>query len=285
MDTKNLKRPVIPAICLLLLLFIVTVSNVRNLISTAFTINAYLQVDIFEQKPILILYVVINVLTYLVSPLVSALSLLLCIMLLLKKRNGLLVASVGIYNILPLYSILLFFISIVMLGIDILTNYYHYLNIFDVLVLVFPRVSVLGKILSWAASVVLFAVSISAWDRIFKNPKAEKVRRILKMFFWVPAVLYLLAVPFFWAPTIADIIQLLRYSSSSLLITCFWLIVDIIRLAMCQLLTFVFFLTFGLWLRNPYKKGMEPAENNEAINDTETESAEKSANEEAASAE
>ena len=269
MDTKNLKRPVLPALCLLFSVLVSVAMNVVSVVSGVISLVNYLALLPWTS----VIGVVISILSSIISPLLYILALVLCLMLFLKKKNGLLVASVGIYNLLPIGLIVLSVVNFIpnVMYIFVYAKYIGTIGFSGILGMIsqfLPLVNGMGLILLSVAAIVLFIISLSAWDKIFKKPKAKKMQGALKKLFWLPAVIYLLAILLFWSGLALSIVIncLLNINLMSLLNT---IVFDALPLLITTTLNFVFFLTFGLWLKNPYKKGMEPTEEDKASENTE----------------
>ena len=304
MDTKKIKRPVLPATLLFLTSVMVIAINVFNLFESIGRMIAYWKSDAPIAENLEMVIATLGSFDVIIFPLAYLLTFVLCLMLFIKKKNGLLVASVGIYTVVPVGIVILNVVRTISSSIAQISSIAQMGDFIGYEEILFFAISlscsvlyVIGLGLWSLAAIALLVISLSAWDKIFEKPKTKKIQSVLKKFFWLPAVIYLLAIPLLWASPAKGVLNILNAFNFEMLI--YSILFVVLPNVIIDLFTLGFFLTFGLWLRNPYKKGMEsaenneaindtetePAENNEAINNTETESAEKSANEEAASAE
>lgn len=291
MKTKEIKRPIAPAIFLslsillaiILLLFNALQSGIKIIGFVILLINSLLELpgNIRNTE-------VFNNLIYIaqyVFPLIFNLSgivlrifpLILCVILFLKKRNKLLVAATGAYILMPIGLLISYvlqwatdiIINVIrkigykIYGSVIIYSHHYYFSIFFAIV-----TSLLIYILFISAAVMMFIVSLS----VLENPnKPSKIIKFLKFLFWLPALLYFFHFIFQEATTVTSlinsiiswttqIIACLKYSNEIFNIL-FRMLATIIPFLITHplsligsLCTLLFFLTYGLWLFNPYKK-------------------------------
>lgn len=307
MDTKNLKRPVLPAICLLLLFFVlmswstyVFITNVSRIIELHnqkkeieemiggevedgeiyydSELDSYLQAPKKEWR----MYEEVDAVSSVISALLYASLLIFSLALFLKKKNGFLVFSAALYSILPIGIMALYFVRLVPFIYDIVVNKVYRLwkygkLFFDIVIYsnkILNRIDIVGGLLWLIAAIALLVISLSAWDKIFAKPKAKKMQNILKKLFWLPAVIYLLAIPFICMPTVSQIVYHIVYAiensgfflptnTGNVITILIYVGANATNVLICVItnaLSFIFFLTVGLWLRNPYKKEKKSAE-------------------------
>ena len=291
METKKIKRPIAPAIFLslsillaiVLLLFNALKSGISIIGFVILLINSLLELpgnirntDVFNNL-IYIAQYGSHLIFNLPGIVLRIFPLILCIILFLKKRNKLLVAATGAYILMPvglLISYVLQWATDIIInvirnigykiyGAVIIYSYHYYFSIFFAIV-----TSLLLYILFISAAVMMFIVSLS----VLENPnKPSKIIKFLKFLFWLPALLYFFNFIFQEATTVTSLINSIISWTTEIIArlqhgdeifnTLFRMLVAIIPFLITHplsligsLCTLLFFLTYGLWLFNPYKK-------------------------------
>ena len=272
METKKIKRPIAPAIFLLLsvltaviLLFVNGLNLGINTSSYISQLNTLFELPEDIREPH-VFYVLLNIastavifISYLAKVILNIFPLVLCIILFQKKRNKLLVTATGAYILMPvgflISYVLQWAVEIIIRIIRSSLNYgivVYNDNYFGIVT------SLLSYILFISAAVMMFIVSLS----VLENPnKPSKIIKFLKFLFWLPALLYFFNFIFQEATTVSSwintIIVLSKHGEKI-----FDILLQILRsnfitypLSLIgSLCTLLFFLTYGLWLFNPYKK-------------------------------
>ena len=179
-------------------------------------------------------------------------NIILCVVLFMRKRNGVLALATGLFSISAIYSSCASFSSLFSINLQyVIESIDGNLALRDSVLIVSRNVSLTGSVFKLIAYILIVVFALSVCDNIIKESPLKKLRSFTKKTFWLPAVLYLI---FMLCAFLSEVLNFSFY-----LIMDYYSVKDVISSSLRSMFRetpaiffLVFLLTFAMWIKKYY---------------------------------
>ena len=179
-------------------------------------------------------------------------NIILCVVLFMRKRNGVLALATGLFSISAIYSFCASFSSLFSINLQYVIEIIDGdLALRDSVLIASRNLSLIGSAFKLIASILIVVFALSVCDNIIKESPLKKLRSFTKKTFWLPAVLYLI---FMLCAFLSEVLNFSFY-----LIMDYYSVKDVISSSLSSMFRetpaiffFVFLLTFAMWIKKYY---------------------------------
>lgn len=179
-------------------------------------------------------------------------NIILCVVLFMRKRNGVLALATGLFSISAIYSFCASFSSLFSINLQYVIEIIDGdLALRDSVLIASRNLSLIGSAFKLIAYILIVVFALSVCDNIIKESPLKKLRSFTKKTFWLPAVLYLI---FMLCAFLSEVLNFSFY-----LIMDYYSVKDVISSSLSSMFRetpaiffFVFLLTFAMWIKKYY---------------------------------